>query len=102
MEVLRQLEVVKTEALQGKKFLHYFQDIEDFVVKDSGYFMDLCFAWCVVLSVSPVGADLPWVFRAKNNAILRRKARSNSSSFFGCVCWQRSAHCYWGVHRSVV
>ena len=49
VEVLRQLDVVKTEALQGKKFLHYlqqevarFQDIEDFVVKDSGYFMDLC------------------------------------------------------------
>ena len=46
-EVLRQLEVVKSEALQDKRLIHYLQhevatlkDIEDVKVKDLGYIVN--------------------------------------------------------------
>ena len=89
-EVLRQFEVVKSEALQDKRLLHYlqqevarFQDIENVEVKDSGYMMNSSLAWCAgFVGVAGGCSDLPGVFGAKNNAVLRRKARSNSSSSF--------------------
>ena len=50
-EVLRQLEVVKSEALQDKRLIHYLQhevatlnDIEDVKVKDFGYIVNT--EWC--------------------------------------------------------
>ena len=117
-EVLRQLEVVKSEALQGKRLIHYLQhevatlkDIEDVKVKDLGYIVNtesgvvhrpvvwatnvvpkrwrtVCgwvfgFGQYEVWSVSLVGAVICRVCsRQKNNAVPRRKVRSNSSSSF--------------------
>ena len=84
-KVLRQFEVVKSEALQDKRLLHYlqqevarFQDIEDVEVKDSGYMMNSSFAWCAgFVGVAGECSDSAGVFGAKNNAVPRRKARSN-------------------------
>ena len=104
-EVLRQLEVVKSEALQDKRLIYYLQDIEDVKVKDLGCIVNtesgvvptpvvwakdvvpkrwrtVCgwafgFGLYEVWSVSPVGTVI-WrgCSKQKNNAVPRKKARS--------------------------
>ena len=100
-EVLRQLEVVEAPplfAVGGRKI----QDIEIVVVKDSKYMMNLRLAWYAG-SVGVAGgcSDLPGVFEAKSNPVLRRKARSTSSSSLLCLL-ATFRTLPLGVHRSVV